>query len=187
MRRIEAVTGRAAERLFVERSSLLESISRKLETPMADLEMRLDGFIQDVDRLRKQLTAVERESLRREAQELLSRTQDVDGTRVLAARTSASSVEAMREMGDWLKAKLDSAVIVLAAVQEGRPILVTMVTPDLVAKGVHAGNIARETARVMKGSGGGRPELAQAGGKRADKLEEALRGVPDTVRKETAR
>ena len=184
MRRIEAVSGGAAERLFVERSHLLESISHKLQTPVADLEMRLTSFMDEMDRLRKQVDALERERLRREAQELLSRVQTVDGTKVLAAKTSASSVEAMREMGDWLKARLSSAVIVLAAVQDNRPTLIAMVTPDLVDKGHHAGNIARETARVMDGGGGGRPEMAQAGGTRADKLDEALRRVPEVVRKE---
>ena len=183
MRRIEAVTGRAAEELFVDRTSLLESISRKLETPLVDLDARLDSFIQDADSLRKRVEALERESLQREAQELLSRTQDVDGMVVLAAKTSASGVEAMREMGDWLKTRLPSAVIVLAAVQDNRPTIVTMVTPDLVARGLHAGDIARETARVMDGGGGGRPDMAQAGGKRADKLDEALRRVPEVVRK----
>ena len=94
MRRVEAVTGRAAEELFVQRSTLLDSLSRKLETPLADLEMRLDSFIQDVDRLRKEVAALEREKLRGEAQGLLAKVRDVDGMKVVAARTSASSVEA---------------------------------------------------------------------------------------------
>ena len=187
MRRVEAVTGRAAEQLFVERSALLESLSRKLETPLADLEMRMDSFIQDADHLRKQLAAMERESLRKEAGEILPTVQDVDGTKVLAARTSASGPEAMREMGDWLKDRLSSAVIVLASVRDNRPTIVAMVTPDLVARGINAGNIARETARIMDGGGGGGPEMAQAGGKRADKLDEALGGVPELVRKELGR
>ena len=89
----------------------------------------------------------------------------------------------MREMGDFLKAKLSSAVVVLAAVVDGSPLLVAMVTPDLVAKGLHAGNIARDTAGVMGGGGGGGPEMAQAGGRQANKLDEALRGVPDLVRR----
>ena len=183
MRRVEALTGRAAEQLFVERTAMLESISRKLETPVVDLEARLDSFIQDADGLRKRLETLERESLRREAQEILPKAQDVDGVKVVAARTSASSTEAMREMGDWLKTRLTSSVIVLANVQNDRPALVAMVTSDLVEKGFHAGNIARETALVMEGSGGGRPDMAQAGGKRADKLDEALGRVPELVRK----
>ena len=183
MRRVEAVTGRAAEELFMERSALLESLAGKLETPLVDLEARLDGYVRDANLLRKRLETLEREKLRREAQELLPRAQEVDGTRVLAARTSATGVEAMREMGDWLKDKLSSAVIVLGAVHDNRPTIIAMVTPDLVGRGLHAGDIARETARVMDGGGGGRPEMAQAGGKRADKLDEALRGVAELVRK----
>ena len=183
MRRIEAVTGRAAEELFLERTSLLESISHKLQTPLGDLEERLDSFIRESDQLRKQVAALERENLRREAQQLLTRVQQVDGMKVLAARTSASSADAMREMGDWLKTKLSSGIIVLAAVHNDRPTIIAMVTPDLVSKGLHAGNIARETASVVEGSGGGRPEIAQAGGRRADKLDEALRRVPEVVGK----
>ena len=183
MRRIEAVTGRAAEELFVERTATLESISRTLETPVVDLERRLESFIEDTDRLRKRLATLERQSLRREAQELLSSATDVEGVKVVSARTSATSTEGMREMGDWLKDKLSSAVVVLAALEDGRPSLVAMVTPDLVARGLHAGNIARDAAKVMDGGGGGRPEMAQAGGKRADKLEEALGTVPGLVRR----
>ena len=187
MRRVEAVTGRATEELFVQRSTLLDSLSRKLETPLADLEMRLDSFIQDVDRLRKEVAALEREKLRGEAQGLLAKVRDVDGMKVVAARTSASSVEAMREMGDWLKERLSGAVIVLAAVHSGRPALIAMVTPDLVARGLHAGSIAKETASVMEGGGGGRADIAQAGGKRADKLDEALGRVPEIVGREAKR
>jgi alanyl-tRNA synthetase len=88
----------------------------------------------------------------------------------------------MREMGDFLRAKLPSVVVVLSAVINGSPLLVTMVTPDLVAKGLHAGNLARDTAKIMGGGGGGRPEMAQAGGKHVEKLEEALHGVPGLVR-----
>ncbi len=82
-----------------------------------------------------------------------------------------------------MKAKLSSVVVVLAAVVDGSPILVTMVTPDLVAKGLHAGDMARDTAKVLGGGGGGRPDMAQAGGRDAGKLEEALKGVPELVRR----
>ena len=88
----------------------------------------------------------------------------------------------MRDMGDFLKVKLSSAVVVLASVVDGSPILIAMVTPDLVAKGLHAGNMVRDTAKVMGGGGGGRPEMAQAGGRNAGKLDEALKGVPELVR-----
>jgi alanyl-tRNA synthetase len=183
MRRIEAVTGRVAEQLFTDHASRLESLSRKLQTPMADLEARLDSFLLDTEELKRRLASLERAALRSEAERMLGRVVVVDGVNVVAARTSAASAEAMREMGDFLKAKLSSAVVVLSAVINGSPMLVAMVTPDLVERGLHAGNVARDAARVMGGSGGGRPELAQAGGKQAEKLDEALRLVPDLVRR----
>ncbi len=183
MRRIEAVTGRAAEQLFLDQAAKLEALSRRLQTPVADLEARLDSFIEDTEQLKRRLAGLERDTLRSEAEELLGRVQDVGGVKVVAGRTSAAGAEAMREMGDFLKAKLSSVVVVLAAVVDGNPILVSMVTPDLVAKGLHAGNIARDTARVMGGGGGGQPEMAQAGGRQADKLDAALQGVPELVRK----
>ena len=182
MRRIEALTGRAAEELFVQQSDRLEAISQKLQTPVADLEARLDSFIQENEDLRKQLEGFQKTSLRSEAEELLSQVQDVDGVNVVAGRTSACGPDGMREMADFLRDKLGSVVVALAAVVEGSPILITMVTPDLVERGLHAGNIARDTAKVMGGGGGGRPEMAQAGGKQPEKVDEALNGVPALVR-----
>jgi alanyl-tRNA synthetase len=182
MRRIEAVTGRAAEELFVQQSDRLEALSQKLQTSVVDLESRLDSFMQENNDLRKQLEGFQKTSLRGEAEELLGQVQDVDGVKVVAGRTSAGSADGMREMGDFLKDKLGSVVLVLVAVVDGNPILITMVTPDLVERGLHAGNIARDTAKVMGGGGGGRPEMAQAGGKQPEKVDEALNGVPALVR-----
>ncbi|HAA95175.1 MAG TPA: alanine--tRNA ligase, partial [Dehalococcoidia bacterium] len=182
MRRIEAVTGRAAEELFVQQNERLEALSQKLQTPVADLEARLDSFMEENDALKKQLEGFQKTSLRGEAEELLGKVQDVDGVQVVAGRTSADGADGMREMGDFLKDKLGSVVVALAAVVEGSPILITMVTPDLVERGLHAGNIARDTAKVMGGGGGGRPEMAQAGGKQPEKVDEALDGVPALVR-----
>ena len=138
--------------------------------------------MQENDDLRKQLEGFQKTSLRDEAEELLKQVQDVDGAKVVAGRTSAASADGMREMGDFLKDKLGSVVVALAAVVEGSPILITMVTPDLVERGLHAGNLARDTAKVMGGGGGGRPEMAQAGGKQPEKVDEALSRVPALVR-----
>jgi alanyl-tRNA synthetase len=87
-------------------------------------------------------------------------------------------MEALREMTDWLRDRLGSAVIVLGAVVGERPAFVAVVTPDLVARGYHAGRIVKEVATVTGGSGGGRPELAQAGGKDSSQIAAALARVP---------
>ena len=182
MRRIEALTGRAAEELFVQQSATLQAISQKLQAPIAELEARLDAYMADTETLRRRLAETERAGLRAEAESLLGRVRDVDGVPLVAAVTSAGSVEAMREMGDYLKQKLDSVVVALGAVINDGPMIVTMVTPDLVGRGLHAGNIARDAARVMGGGGGGRPESAQAGGRQPDRLGAALDSVAGLVR-----
>ena len=184
MRRVEAVTGEESVALFQERSDILQRIAGRLETPVSDLEERLEGFVSDVRALRRQVAQLERKNLRMEAEGLLGQVSEAKGVKVLAARTSAGSVEALREMGDWLKAKLESGVLVLAMAQNGRPLLVSMVTPDLVTRGLHAGNIVSETAQKLGGGGGGRPESAQAGGRRLDALPQALAEVADIVERE---
>ena len=182
MRRIEAVTGRAAEELVVQQSATLQAISQKLQAPISELEARLDAYMADTDTLRRRLAETERVGMRAEAESLLGRVRDVDGIKLVASVTSASNVESMREMGDYLKQKLDSVVIALGAVIDGSPMIVTMVTPDLVGRGLHAGNIARDSAKLMGGGGGGRPESAQAGGRQPDRLGAALDAVSGLVR-----
>ena len=182
MRRIEAVTGRAAEELFVAQSARLEALARRLQTPVVDLETRLETFIQDTESLRSRLATLERGSLRAEAEALLERVQDIDGVKLVVGSCSANGPEAMREMGDFIKTRLPNVVICLGAIVNGNPLLVAMVTPDLVDRGIHAGNMVRDAARLMGGGGGGQPELAQAGGRQADKLNDALRRVSELVR-----
>ena len=182
MRRIEAVTGQAAEDLFVRQAATLQAISQKLQAPVPELEARLDAYMADTDLLRRRLADAERAGLRAEAESLLRRVQDLDGAKLVAGVTSAQSVAAMREMGDYIKQKLDSAVVALGAVIDGAPLLVTMVTPDLVSRGLHAGNLARDAAKTMGGGGGGRPETAQAGGRQPERLGAALDTIPGLVR-----
>ena len=182
MRRVEALTGRSAEALFIEQSATLDALSSRLQTPVADLEARLDSYMQETDDLRRRLATLERSLLRSEAEALLQRVADVDGVRVVSGRTSAHNADGMREMGDFLRDKLSSCVVTLGALSEGSPILVTMVTPDLVERGLNAGNIARDAAKLMGGGGGGRPEMAQAGGRLPERLDDALAAVPSLVR-----
>lgn len=96
---------------------------------------------------------------------------------MLAAQVNAADMDSLRNIVDEMKAKLGSAVIVLGAVADDKVNLVAAVTPDLVAKGFHAGKIIKEVATAVGGSGGGRPDMAQAGGKDASKLQAALSGV----------
>jgi alanyl-tRNA synthetase len=112
---------------------------------------------------------------------LLGQTQQVDGVTLLAARVEVSDVSHLREMGDWLRDKLGSAVLVLGAEANEKPHLLAMMTPDLVKQGYHAGNLVKALAQIVGGGGGGRPDMAQAGGRDVEKLADALAQVPDLI------
>ncbi|MDO8532051.1 MAG: alanine--tRNA ligase [Dehalococcoidia bacterium] len=183
MRRVEALTGRAAEAHVQSRLGLLERVARQLQATPDTLDARVKAMQDELDRERKRASALERDVAKRAVESLLADVRQVDGVNVLAARVPASTVEALRETGDWLKAKLKSCVLVMGAVIEEQPRFVVMVTPDLVQKGYHAGDIVKKVAAVAGGGGGGRPELAQAGGKQKDKLDEALRLAPQLVKR----
>ena len=182
LRRIEAVTGRGGERTVRERLHRQDALARLLQTTGPELEGRVESLLDELDGLRRQNEALERRLSLTAAEVLLDQRQDVNGVSVLAARANVSSVDALREMGDWLRDKLRSGVVVLGSVVNERSALVAMVTPDLVAAGLDASVIARGAAKAIQGGGGGRADVAQAGGRRADKLDEALALVPGLVR-----
>ena len=174
LRRIEAVSGRGAERVVKDRFSSEAAVASLLNTSVAGVEERVKGLLEELDAARRANEVLERRASAQSAHGLLDLKQDVDGVTVLASSVEASNVDAMRDMGDWLRDKLGSGVVVLGAVIGGRPVLVAMVTPDLVSRGHSASDIVKGAAKAIGGGGGGRPDVAQAGGRRADGLEEAL-------------
>ncbi len=182
VRRIEALTGRGAEAWLDERLGLLDRVAGALSAPPADAPRRVEALLQEVDDARRAASATQRASSRQEAEALLDQAQEVNGVRVVAAAANAPSVDELRAMGDWLRDKLGSGVVALGAVIDGRPLLVAMVTKDLVAKGYRAGDIVKAAAAPMGGGGGGRPDVAQAGGRDAAKLPDGIAAAVEAVR-----
>jgi alanyl-tRNA synthetase len=133
--------------------------------------------VAELEKEHKQIIALERELAKKEAESLLSQAKVIDGVNVLSAKALATSVEAMREIGDQLKGFLGSGVIVLGSILSDKPHFMVMITPDLVARGFHAAEIAHQVAKVVGGGGGGRPELGQGAGSDKAKLDEALAQV----------
>lgn len=181
VRRIEAVTGRGAETMVAERLAGLEAAAQRLQATPQDLMGRIDGLLSELDRERKRTAALQRQVSRADAESLLSQVSSVNGVKVLAAQVNVPSIDSLREMGDMLRDKLGSGVVVLGTVCDDKPQFLAMVTKDLTSKGLHAGNIVKQVAAITGGSGGGRPEMAQAGGKDIAKLNEALSLVPKLV------
>jgi alanyl-tRNA synthetase len=135
------------------------------------------ALLDDHQRLRKEIDGLNRELARQRFAAILEQTQPVGDVSVLAALVEAPNVETLREMCDWFREQIGSGVVVLGADIEGRPSLVAAVTSDLVERGVHAGRLVKEVARVVGGGGGGRPTMAHAGGRDSGRLPEALETV----------
>ncbi len=187
MRRIEATSGRAAERMVWDRFKREERVAQTLQASPAEVEERVQTLMAELDNLQREQEAMERRLSLQAAEGLLTQAQDVDGVTVLSAHAAAASADSLREVGDYLRDKLGSGVVVLGAVVNDRPMLVAMVTRDLIdSRGLNASDIARGAARVVGGGGGGRPDVAQAGGRDASKLDEALAQVPGLVREAAA-
>ncbi|MFQ6014519.1 MAG: alanine--tRNA ligase [Anaerolineae bacterium] len=183
LRRIEAVTGRGAEEYVWERLTLLEEVARDLQVTPEAVATRLKELLAESESRQKELSRLQRQLAREKVTSLVARVEEVEGIKVLASRVEAASQETLREMTDWLRDDLGSAVIVLGAAINGRPALVAAVTPDLVAQGLHAGRLIKEVARMVGGGGGGRATLAQAGGRDVSKMDEALAAVSGLVKK----
>lgn len=178
VRRIEAVTGRGAMELVAAQMGILQRTSAYLGVKPDEVDRKVLALLDEMQGLRKKIARLEEQLARYEFETLLSKTQSVAGVSLLSARVSVANMDVLRQMTDWSRDRLGSGVVALGAVLNGRPVLVAAVTADLVAKGVDAVKLVRGMARVVNGSGGGRPALAQAGGKDPNLLDDALRLAP---------
>jgi alanyl-tRNA synthetase len=181
--RIEAVTGGKAESLIESRLTVLQSIARAVEGSLDEVPNKVRTLINELETERKRALSLERELSRRMAGDLVDQVEQLNGVTVLVAKVPALSMPSLREMGDILRDKLKSAIIVLATVYNGKPNFLAMVTPDLIARGFHAGDIINQVAKVTGGGGGGKAAMAQAGGKNPTKVDEALKLVHKLVQK----
>ena len=181
LHRIEAITGREAESLVESRSAALQHIAKEVEGSLEEVPDKVKVLIGELEAERKKRLSLERELSRKIVKDLPAQAEQVSGVTVLAARVPALTMPILREMGDILRDRLRSAVIVLATVYNGKPGFLAMVTPDLVARGVHAGDIINQVAKVAGGGGGGKAAMAQAGGRDASKVDEALKLAKSAV------
>ncbi len=184
LRRIEAVTGKGAidyyryeERELREIASLLKAASLK------QLPDKVEAVIKESKEKEREIDRLNTELAKYQSVDLLSKVQIINGIQVLAVAVLAKDMDALRNTADMFRAKLGSGVIVLGAAAEEKVNFVVMLTKDVQEKGLHAGKIIKEVATIAGGSGGGRPDMAQAGGKKPEKLEEALSAVAGIVEK----
>ncbi|WP_078432420.1 alanine--tRNA ligase [Metabacillus halosaccharovorans] len=180
-RRIEAVTGKAAYELTNEQYGRLQEAAELLKSNPRDIVSRITGLLQDYRALQRENESLTTKLGNLEAGNIVDQAVTINGVTVLAAKVNAKDMNSLRGMMDDLKNKLQSAIVVLGASEDGKVNLVAGVTKDLVDKGYHAGKLIKEVAERCGGKGGGRPEMAQAGAKQPEKLTEALKYVEEWV------
>jgi alanyl-tRNA synthetase len=176
VRRIEAISGDQALAEYQRTLNTLRSVSQLLNAGEGDVIAALERQIESTKQLEKQLEALKRKAAGTTADSLLEGARTIKDVRVLAAKVTGFDRDALRQMVDSLRQKLGSGVVVLFSADDGKVSLITGVTKDLTSR-LHAGKIVQELAKMVGGSGGGRPDLAEAGGKDTSAVESALSTV----------
>lgn len=184
VRRLEAVTGRHAYQYMESQLDLLKQAAGLLKANAADVPKRVEAMFAREKELTRENDSLKAKLSSLEAGQLTDRVRSVAGIPVLAAQVDAGGMDALRTTADELKAKVPGSVIALASAADGKVNLVVAVAPELVKQGLHAGKLIKELASVCGGGGGGRPDMAQAGGKDPAKIDEALRLLDELVAKQ---
>jgi alanyl-tRNA synthetase len=179
-RRIEALTGTGVLDQLRRQSRSLAQASEALHAKPTELIEAIAKLSESEKKLRKEVDAQQMKNAASAAGDLVQQVREIKGVRVLVARVEVTERSAMRQMIDDLRGKIQSGVIVLGSVAEGRVSLIAAVTKDLTAK-LDAGKIVKQAAAYVEGSGGGRKDLAEAGGKNPSKLDEALQALPGII------
>ena len=177
VRRIEAVTGIGALEHYEQQARLLAQVASKLNVGEEAVLETVEKLSQTVRQLEKELEAQKRKGALGQLDQLAGQVQTVKGVRLIAAEVGGTDKESLRQLVDSLRQKIGSGVVVLGTAEDGKVALIAGVTKDLTAK-VHAGKMIQTLAKLVGGSGGGRPDLAEAGGKDTSALKSALGTIP---------
>lgn len=183
-RRIEAVTGRMAYEYLNQQLQVLKSAAEELKTNIGNVPQRIESLKSEMKELQRENESLRDKLSHMEASGLTNQIKEVEGIQVLSAVVNNAEMDNLRTMVDDLKNKLGSAVIVLGSVSDEKVNIVAGITKDLLGKGLHAGKLVKEVATLCGGGGGGRPDMAQAGGKDPHKLPSALESVYELVQKQ---
>ena len=183
IRRIEAVTGKSAYELVKEEEKILEGLSDILKVKREELGTKVAELLENSREMEKKVKQVEAGGAREKIKELYKNAFELDGVRIISYKEENGSREGLLSLADALRENLKASVGVFATISEDKLTFVASVTDDLIKKGIKAGDIVKEVAKLTGGSGGGKPHLAQAGGKDITKLDFALSKVPEIIKK----
>ncbi|HRB21989.1 MAG TPA: DHHA1 domain-containing protein, partial [Nitrosomonas sp.] len=182
IRRVEAVTGKAAVEYIQQREAQLLEISQSLKTNPQEVTQKIAQIIDNVRQTEKELMRLKTKLASSQGDDLVAQAQEIKGIKVLAANVENADAKTLRETLDQLKDKLKTCVIVLSTVEDGKITLIAGISADLISQ-IKAGELVNFVAQQVGGKGGGRPDMAQAGGTQPEQLPAALSSVVDWVGK----
>ncbi len=185
VRRITALTGSALINYLEERCNVTDKLTTLLKVPYDKVEDRISKLISENKELSKELKNSHKQGsseVMLKAKELLDNAPKIESSYVIIGELPKTPIEQLRSALDMLKKKANSGAILLATVNDGKVVLLSGVTDDLIAKGLKAGDIVKQAATIVGGGGGGRPQMAQAGGKKPEKLNECLRETLEFIK-----
>ncbi len=180
-RRIEAVTGAGVLDYMHQRNQILQNAAALLKANPLEVDTKVEALQNELRETRRELESAKGKLAGSKADEVMAGKKTIAGVDIIVTRADGLSVPDIRTMGDSIKEKLSCGVVVIAGNTDGKLMFLAMATPSAVSAGVHAGNIIREITKIAGGSGGGKPDMAQGGGKDASKTDEALSAVEAIV------
>ena len=181
VRRIEAITGRAALEYAQAKIKAVAEAAAKLKCHEEDVLAKIDETLADNKSMKKELEAISADKAKADAANLIDSAKDAGSVKVIAAQVQVADMDALRDVADMTLEKLAGGVVVLATAADGKVNLVVKASKEAVGKGVHAGKIIKEAAKIVGGGGGGRPDMAQAGGKQPENIGAALEKAVEIV------
>ncbi|MHC1683297.1 MAG: alanine--tRNA ligase [Clostridiaceae bacterium] len=180
-RRIEAVTGESALSFVEEKNNIIEKLSSALKCSEKDIVSKVDAIQNELKEKEKEIAALKSKFAGGELNNIIESAKVVKEINVIAYKLNDVDANSLRDLCENAKDKLTNAVVVLGSVSEGKVSLVAMASKEVVAKGIHCGKIIKEISALVGGGGGGRPDMAQAGGKNPEMLETAINEVVKLV------
>ena len=180
VRRIEALTGGYAYEFLKREEAILEDIQSQLNCPNSDIVRKIENMVEENKGLKKQLEKFEKGNVRKSVDKLIAHPIIVQGIKIIAGEIKVKGIQQLRESADYLKNKIGKGIGILGANIDGKVSFICVVSPDLQKK-FHAGKIVNQVAQIVGGKGGGRPDMAMAGGKDVGKIKDAIAKVPEII------
>lgn len=181
VRRIEAITGREVYKHMIAQNAVIDHMANIMKTPKADIEHKAQQLIDEHKTLVKEIEGFKAKEARKMSENILDTAEEINGFNVVISKLAGIDMDAIRTLGDKVVGNFDKAIAVFAVPTDSNVTFLVMASQGAIDAGAHAGNIIKEVAKVAKGGGGGRPNMAQAGGKDASQTDAALAKAKEII------